>query len=110
MIDEGAEVAAGTPHELKRRLERDVLEIRVETDADLERAFALLSTGAVATLRPDTREIHVPIGTGTATSLDTLRTLDDAAIAISDFQLRRPTLDDVFLTLTGSGTKPGGSR
>jgi len=113
MIDEGAVVAAGTPAELKRRLERDVLEIHVATDDDVLRALQLVPADAGATTTPGSREIQIPIGTGTATSLDTLRVLDDAAIAITDFQLRRPTLDDVFLTLTGPPVEhptPGGSQ
>ena len=113
MIDEGSVVAAGTPAELKRQLERDVLEIHVATVADVQRALLLVPTAAGATTKPGSCMIHIPIGTGTATSLDTLRALDDAAVAITDFQLRRPTLDDVFLTLTGppvGDPAQGGSR
>lgn len=107
MLDEGTVVATGTPAEMKRRLERDVLEIHVASDDDLERALALVPAALGATAKD--RALHIPIGTGTATSLDTLRTLDDAAVAITDFQLRRPTLDDVFLTLTGPAGG-GGAR
>jgi ABC-2 type transport system ATP-binding protein len=46
--------------------------------------------------------IGIPVGDGAAHSLDLLRTLQDGGVAITDFQLRRPTLDDVFLVLTGS--------
>jgi ABC-2 type transport system ATP-binding protein len=108
MLDEGRVVATGTPAAMKRRLERDVLEIHVASDDDLERAMALVPAVLGATANAGDRSLHIPIGTGTATSLDTLRTLDDAAIAITDFQLRRPTLDDVFLTLTGPATQGGG--
>jgi len=47
------------------------------------------------------RRISVPVGTGTAALVEALRHLDGAGIAVSDVALRRPTLDDVFLTLTG---------
>ncbi|MDJ0961757.1 MAG: ATP-binding cassette domain-containing protein, partial [Acidimicrobiia bacterium] len=107
MIDDGDVVARGTPAEMKRRLEQDVLEIHVAGDDDLDRAMALVPPELGATADRAAREIHIPIGTGTATSLDTLRTLDDASVEITDFQLRRPTLDDVFLTLTGTN---GGGR
>jgi ABC-2 type transport system ATP-binding protein len=113
LIDEGSVVAAGTPAQLKRQLERDVLEVHVATDADLEQALALVPASAGAIADSATRQIHIPIGAGTATSLDTLRTLDDASISVTDFQLRRPTLDDVFLALTGPSAQPtaeGGSR
>ena len=99
MIDEGTVVARGTPGDLKRRLERDVLEIHVETDADLERA-----RGLVVDVRATTsasRELQIPVGNGVGAPLDVLRRLDDAGVAITDFNLRRPTLDDVFMILTG---------
>jgi ABC-2 type transport system ATP-binding protein len=100
MIDRGAVVAAGTPLELKQQLERDVLEIHLGNGQDLDEAAVILGQIPGVTSNPETREIHVPVGGGAAASLATLRRLDDAGIAISDFQLRRPTLDDVFLTLT----------
>jgi ABC-2 type transport system ATP-binding protein len=100
MIDKGSVVAAGTPRELKQQLERDVLEIHLDTDQDLAETSAILEPTPGVTSDPDTRVIHVPVGGGAAASLAMLRRLDDAGIAISDFQLRRPTLDDVFLTIT----------
>jgi len=59
----------------------------------------------VATGDPTTdehqRRISVPVGTGTASLVEALRLLDGVGIVVSDVALRRPTLDDVFLTLTG---------
>lgn len=100
MIDRGAVVAAGTPFELKQQLERDVLEIHLDNAKGLAEAWAILGRSPGVTSNPETLEIHVPVGGGAATSLAMLRRLDEAGIAITDFQLRRPTLDDVFLTLT----------
>jgi len=77
-----------------------VLEIHLGNGQDLDEAAVILGQIPGVTSNPETREIHVPVGGGAAASLATLRRLDDAGIAISDFQLRRPTLDDVFLTLT----------
>jgi len=102
IIDEGATVAAGTPRQLKRQLERDVLEVHVASDQDLATALAMMDR-AIAS-NAEAREIHIPIGEGTGSSLDVLRRLDDGGVTISDFQLRRPTLDDVFLALTGPTT------
>ncbi|MGD2100962.1 MAG: ATP-binding cassette domain-containing protein [Acidimicrobiia bacterium] len=99
MIDRGAVVAAGTPIELKQQLERDVLEIHLDGDQDLAEVLLILGQIPGVTSNPETREIHVPVGGG-AGALAMLRRLDDAGIVITDFQLRRPTLDDVFLTLT----------
>lgn len=110
LIDEGAVVATGSPDDLKRKLEADMLEIHLETAADFDRALSLVAATAGVTSNTTTREIHVPIGNGTVSSLDILRRIDDSAVSITDFQLRRPTLDDVFLTLTGPSAEqsPGG--
>ena len=104
MIDQGTVVAAGTPRELKQQLERDVLEIHVKTDDDFVKALAIVEQAPGVASNADTREIHIPVGNGTRSSLDILRRLDDGSVTITDFQLRRPTLDDVFLTFTGPKT------
>ena len=69
-------------------------------------AAALAVIGPVEGITTDvaTRRIGIPVGDGAAPSLDLLRALQDGGIPITDFQLRRPTLDDVFLVLTGSAT------
>jgi daunorubicin resistance ABC transporter ATP-binding subunit len=101
IVDRGEIIASGTPETLKRRLERDVLEIHV-VEGELDRAVDLL--GRVEGLITDeaTRRIGVPIGDDVSRSLALLRRLQDGGVSIADFQLRRPTLDDVFLTLTGA--------
>ena len=109
MIDEGRVVATGTPRELKQQLERDVLEIHLASADDLAKALSLVGAAPGTASDPATNEIHVPIG-GAGSSLEILRRLDDAGIDIADFQLRRPTLDDVFLTLTGPTTDRGAER
>jgi daunorubicin resistance ABC transporter ATP-binding subunit len=101
IIDRGTEIASGTPETLKRRLERDVLEIHVG-DGDLAGALELIGRADGLVTDVETRSIGVPIGNDVTRSLELLRRLQDGGIAISDFQLRRPTLDDVFLSLTGS--------
>jgi len=104
MIDDGLAVAAGTPLELKRQLERDVLEIHVETGADFDMALRLVGPVDGVVSDSDAREIQVPMGEGAGPSLEVLRRLTEAGVAVTDFQLRRPTLDDVFLALTGPTT------
>jgi ABC-2 type transport system ATP-binding protein len=103
IIDRGAVIASGTPETLKRSLERDVLEVHV-AEADLDRALELI--GAVDGVAVDTAacRIGVPVGDDVARSLELLRRLQDGGVSISDFQLRRPTMDDVFLSLTGVPT------
>ncbi len=99
IIGGGRTLADGTPHELKSSLERDVLEVEVATEGDLATARGVLGSGAVAPT-PERHLLHLPIGEGRPAPLVALRGLQDAGVAVTEFQLRRPTLDDVFLTLT----------
>ncbi len=102
MIDRGAAVAAGTPEALKRDLERDVLEVHLASPSDLSRALELVGNIEGMVVDSGAGLIGVPVGRGANSSLAVLRRLDDAGVDLADFQLRRPTLDDVFLTLTGA--------
>jgi ABC-2 type transport system ATP-binding protein len=104
IIDKGVVIASGTPEALKRNLDRDVLEIHVD-DGDMAPSLDLI--GGIEGLVTDEaeRRIGVPVGDDIATSLEVLRRLQDGGVSITDFQLRRPTLDDVFLSLTGSPTE-----
>lgn len=106
IIDEGIVAATGTSGELKDDLERDVFEVHLRSSADLEAAVATLEGLAVdVATDPEQSELQVPLADGAGQSLDILRRLDAAGIEIADFQLRKPTLDDVFLTLTTTGVK-----
>jgi ABC-2 type transport system ATP-binding protein len=100
VIDHGRIVAQGTPDTLKRELERDVLEVQVTSRADLDTVRALV--GSEATIDIDALRVNIPVNSGTNLSLDLLRRLQDGGVSISSFHLRQPTLDDVFLALTGS--------
>ena len=99
LLGQGHVLATGTPGELKTSLERDVLEIEVATATDLTTARDILGGSAVVPV-PDRLLLHLPIGDGTPAPLVALRDLQDAGVAVKEFQLRHPTLDDVFLTLT----------
>jgi len=100
IINEGEVVASGSPETLKRELQRDVLEVHLADEADFAAALDII--GPIEGLSTDrnARRIGIPVGDGASRSLDLLRNLQDGGISISDFQLRRPTLDDVFLGLT----------
>jgi ABC-2 type transport system ATP-binding protein len=104
VVDQGRTVGTGTPQKLKQEAGRDVLEIRVADAADLITAQALLEAGEEAVIDLEALQLDLPITTGIEQSLGLLRRLEDRGVTISDFQLRRPTLDDVFLALTGSRT------
>jgi ABC-2 type transport system ATP-binding protein len=113
VIDLGRVIAEGTSDELKARVGGEVLALRV---ADRDRAPD--AAGAVLGLGPgggnvdnNTGEINVPVGTdGTTILTEAVRRLDAQGILLADVGLRRPTLDDVFLGLTGHAAEGGGDR
>jgi ABC-2 type transport system ATP-binding protein len=104
IIDDGVMKASGTSAELKTNLERDVLEVHVAALEDVGRAVEVTERVAPG-VSSDTADLllQIPLTDGSSQSLAVLRELDTAGVAISDFQLRRPTLDDVFLTITATG-------
>jgi ABC-2 type transport system ATP-binding protein len=103
VIDSGTVIAEGTADELKDRVGGDFVELRV---ADLDQvAAALDALAAVGDAPPtadrDTGRVAVPASDGAGSLVAAVRALDTAGVAIRDIGLRRPTLDDVFLALTG---------
>jgi len=110
VIDTGAVVAQGTAAELKDRLGGAMLEVRVTNPEDLERAVALLA--ALAGVRPrtdsDQQSVAVPTAGGTALLMAAGRRFEEERIPLDDLGIRRPSLDDVFLSLTSS--RSGGDR
>jgi ABC-2 type transport system ATP-binding protein len=108
VIDLGSVIAEGTSDELKDRIGGEVLEMRLADPATVGAASETLSgmgTGP-AQIDPKTATIKIPVGTDGSTLLvDVVRRLDDAAVKIADLALHRPTLDDVFLSLTGHGAE-----
>ena len=103
IIDHGRSIATGTPAELKGRAGRDVVEIRVRRSEDLGAATQLLAPLGSEPPRVDApaRRVAVPVTAGTDRLADAVRALAEARIDIDDVGLRRPTLDEVFLGLTG---------
>jgi ABC-2 type transport system ATP-binding protein len=107
IIDQGVIAAEGTPDELKRRISGDVVILRVAADQD-DTARKLLAE------QPIVREISSADGTlrltverGEAALPSLLRVLDAAGLTLESINLARPTLDDVFLTLTGRSLREG---
>jgi ABC-2 type transport system ATP-binding protein len=117
VIDHGVTVAVGTPDELKRRVSGDVVTLSVNGAANLgatEAARSLLGASPVVrevTVADSALRLTVEHGEEALPVL--LRTLDGAGITMSAISLSRPTLDDVFLTLTGRSLRddsPGGAH
>jgi len=102
VIDRGQAVAQGSPTDLKAQLESDVLEVHVRDDSDIEIARDMVSSLDEVIVDAEARQIDIRVSTAVERPLDLLRRLEDGGVGISHFQLRQPTLDDVFLSLTGS--------
>jgi ABC-2 type transport system ATP-binding protein len=103
VIDHGRVIALGTANELKSQVGGERVEVVVQDAADLDRAgaeAAPLGSGPPELDHRD-RRLTLPIDGGAQVLVEVLRRLDQAGVAISDVGLRRPTLDDVFLSLTG---------
>jgi ABC-2 type transport system ATP-binding protein len=108
VIDHGRVIAEGTADTLKSQVGGERLEITVTDESQLPTAVELVSpfaTGEV-TVEAERRSVVVPVIGGAAVLADALRRLDSQGVALDDVGLRRPTLDDVFLTLTGHAAEP----
>ncbi|HEU4749912.1 MAG TPA: ATP-binding cassette domain-containing protein [Acidimicrobiia bacterium] len=103
VIDHGKAIARGTADHLKRQIGGERVELVVESTADLSMARETLSLFAVGEIVVDTqnRTLTAPVSGGSGVLMEVLRGLDTSSVAVLDVGLRRPTLDDVFLTLTG---------
>jgi ABC-2 type transport system ATP-binding protein len=112
VVDHGRIIALGTADELKSEVGGERIEVIVHDRAAIGEAATVLARecGAETTLDEHTRKLTVSAGGGAATLVQVVRDLDEAGIKIDDIGLRRPTLDDVFLTLTGHGAEDGASR
>ena len=108
VIDHGKVIANGTPRELKARMGADVLELHLEDASELEpTAAALRGVGSgEPSIDAGDRRITLPVHQGAADLMSAVRRLDEEGIVPSDVSLRRPSLDDVFLALTGRGATP----
>ena len=103
VMDHGKVIAEGTPDQLKRETAGDLLEVRVANRERLAESAAILQriTGANVTLDEESSSASVG-AEGAATLVEAVRAFDAAGIELDDLSLRRPTLDEVFLTLTGA--------
>jgi ABC-2 type transport system ATP-binding protein len=106
VIDHGVVIAQGTSDELKDQVGGERIEVRLEDSGQVDEAVRAL---AVICEEPPVAEdglVRVSIREHSGAIAAAVRRLDDAEIAIDDISIRRPTLDDVFLTLTGRPPEP----
>ena len=109
VVDAGKIIARGTADQLKGQIGGERIEVVVHDRAALPRATEILGRHGVGetSLDEHTRRLTVPALGGASALVAVVRDLDESGIGIDDIGLRRPTLDDVFLALTGHGAEFG---
>lgn len=101
VIDHGREIAHGTAQQLKMMVGGERIEVTLKADASMAEAHRVLARFSMDGLYTQDRTVTLPISGGTRTLTEALGSLDSEGVQLSDAGLRRPTLDDVFLSLTG---------
>jgi ABC-2 type transport system ATP-binding protein len=109
IIDHGSIIARGTADQLKAQLGGDVIELRVGHPGDVDQAVSQLHSLADGGLLVDRarQRITLPAPDGAATLAAALTRLHDTSLVIDDIGIRRPSLDEVFLALTGHPADDG---
>jgi ABC-2 type transport system ATP-binding protein len=108
VIDRGRIIAHGTPDQLKQQVGGDRLQLRLAAPTTASRAAAVVADLGSGSPQVDAQagEVILPITDGVAILPEVVRRLDAAGLTLADLALRRPTLDDVCLALTGQPTQP----
>jgi ABC-2 type transport system ATP-binding protein len=101
VIDHGQVIAKGTAAELKAQLGATIVEIGFPDDAIARRAETVLCEIGLCDVDVDSHRLSLTVADGSKVVLDVVRALDRAELAPADLNVREPTLDDVFLSLTG---------
>ncbi|GAA2458775.1 ATP-binding cassette domain-containing protein [Streptomyces lavendulocolor] len=107
VIDRGRAIADDTPEALKDRVGGDRIEVVAADPADLPhvaRAVARVCSGEPRVVE-EARRVHAPVADRVTALTEVARTLQDEGVQVEDIGLRRPSLDDVFLRLTGHATE-----
>jgi ABC-2 type transport system ATP-binding protein len=105
ILNRGKVIAEGTSDELKSRVGGGVLELRLGEPLEMEPAVKAIASITNGGVQRDSESgiITIPVVDGTATLVSAIRQLDEAGITVSGIELRKPTLDEAFLSLTGQG-------
>jgi ABC-2 type transport system ATP-binding protein len=107
VIDHGQVIAEGTSDELKDRVGGERLEVTLADRASTDDAIEALVPLAEDRPKCEGGILALPLRSGRGSIIEAVRRLDGAGVGIDDIAVRRPTLDDVFITLTGHAAEPG---
>ncbi len=105
VIDHGKVIADGTPDELKDRVGGERLEVTLADSGDADEAVSALTPMSDEPPVAEGNVVRVVVRQRSGAIVDAVRRLDEAGVGVDDLGMRRPTLDDVFLTLTGHAVK-----
>ncbi len=106
VIDHGTVIAEGTSDELKARIGGERLEVTLEDAGSAESAVAALESLGDERPSVDEATVRIPLRRRKGSISEAVRRLDQAGVAVDDISIRRPTLDDVFIGLTGRAAEP----
>jgi ABC-2 type transport system ATP-binding protein len=109
VVDHGRVIAEGTSDQLKRKIGGEFIDLEVRRKMDVELALKALAPITVGDPALDSTSLSVPVSNGSGVVADAVRRLDKAGVKIVDLNVRRSTLDDVFMTLTGHAAEVEGS-
>lgn len=108
VVNEGKVIAEGTSDQLKARLGGDIIEFQLEKRED--QAAAMRAAAAFAKQPPSFDEsaltVRIPVKNGSKSLMGIVQSLNDAKLSVGALSLHRPSLDDVFLALTGAKAHP----
>ncbi|MBF6322925.1 ATP-binding cassette domain-containing protein [Nocardia cyriacigeorgica] len=104
VIDRGKVIARGSADELKTSIGGDRLTVTLATGQEAQPALSVLAQVGIGEPVHDigSHDVSIVVGEGSRTMVEALRRLDDAGVCVVDANVHRPTLDDVFLSLTGT--------
>ncbi|MEY2515146.1 MAG: type transport system ATP-binding protein [bacterium] len=108
VIDRGRVIAEGTPDDLKDRVGGERLEVQLTDTAQAPVALGVLATIGDGAPAVEGGTVAVPVRKRSGVIVEAVRALDEAGVGVDDIALRRPTLDDVFMTLTGHAAEEPG--
>lgn len=112
VIDRGRVIARGSADELKLSIGGDRLTVTLAAGQDVKPALRVLAQVGVGepSHEEGTDEVSIVVGDGSRTMVEALRRLDDAGVCVVDADVHRPSLDDVFLSLTGTSARDSAER